>query len=117
VLDKPDRIFDRDVEWGNLVTFAARATDRPQLGVVSGRRRQGKTYLLEALTRAMGGLYFGATEATEAESLSLFGEALGAHTGAEVPPRSACRRRSACRTFWRFVVSGAVIEGPVRSGG
>jgi AAA+ ATPase superfamily predicted ATPase len=87
VLDKPDRIFDRDVEWGNLVTFAARATDRPQLGVVSGRRRQGKTYLLEALTRAMGGLYFGATEATEAESLSLFGEALGAHTGAEVPPR------------------------------
>jgi len=89
VIDKPARIFDRNVEWGHLAGFAARATDRPQLGVVSGRRRQGKTYLLEALTRATGGFYFGATQATEAESLLLFGRALGAHTGAAAAPRFA----------------------------
>jgi len=89
VIEKPSRIFDRDVEWRHLAGFAERAIDRPQLGVISGRRRQGKTYLLEALTRATGGLYFGATQATEAESLLLFGEALGAYADAPVPPRFA----------------------------
>lgn len=89
MIDKPDRIFDRDVEWGHLTRFTERGADRPQLGVISGRRRQGKTYLLEALTRATGGFYFGATEGTEAESLRLLGEALGTHTGATIPPRFA----------------------------
>lgn len=84
---KPDRIFARDVEWRHLSTFAERRVDRPQLGVVTGRRRQGKTYLLEALVRATGGFYFGATQATETETLRLFGDELGRHMGAPVPPR------------------------------
>ncbi|MCP2361856.1 AAA+ ATPase superfamily predicted ATPase [Nonomuraea thailandensis] len=46
------------------------------LGVVSGRRRQGKSFLLQALAEAAGGMYFAATEATEAESLRLFAEAI-----------------------------------------
>jgi AAA+ ATPase superfamily predicted ATPase len=50
------------------------------LGVVSGRRRQGKSYLLQALAQEIGGLYFAATEATEAESLRLFTDALVRHT-------------------------------------
>jgi uncharacterized protein len=49
----------------------------------------GKTYLLQALAEQAGGLYFGATEATEAESLSLFAMALGRHIGAAVAPRFA----------------------------
>jgi uncharacterized protein len=32
--------------------------------VVSGRRRQGKTFLLDAITRASGGFMFTATETT-----------------------------------------------------
>lgn len=44
-MDKPDYIFDRDFEWRHLAQFAGRAGERPQLGVVTGRRRQGKTYL------------------------------------------------------------------------
>ncbi|MBO0803161.1 MAG: ATP-binding protein [Nocardiopsaceae bacterium] len=46
------------------------------LGVVSGRRRQGKSYLLEALTSASGGLYFPALEETETVSLRSFAAAL-----------------------------------------
>jgi AAA+ ATPase superfamily predicted ATPase len=44
--------------------------------VVSGRRRQGKSFLLEALATATGGLYFPALEETEAVSLRAFAAAL-----------------------------------------
>jgi AAA+ ATPase superfamily predicted ATPase len=89
MIDKPDRVFDREFEWRHLAAFADRAGGRGQLGVVSGRRRQGKTFLLEALARAAGGLYFGATQATETESLALFSQAVTAHTGAATPVRFA----------------------------
>jgi len=84
---KPARIFARDQEWGHLARFAAASTDSPQLGVVSGRRRQGKTYLVEALAKQTGGLYFGATQATETESLTLFATAIGDHLQIPSPPR------------------------------
>jgi hypothetical protein len=87
MLSKPSRIFDRDVEWRHLAAFASPAPGQPTLGVVSGRRRQGKTYLLEALARDSGGCYFGATQATEAESLRLFADALGQCVPAPIPPR------------------------------
>lgn len=72
------RIVGRDTEWRRLAVFAAGSG--PRLGVVTGRRRQGKTFLLEALTRATGGLYLGMSQATEAESLRLFAEELGQYT-------------------------------------
>jgi uncharacterized protein len=81
MLPKPDHIFDRDREWSALTRFATSSSPDVRLGVVSGRRRQGKTYLLDALARQLGGLYFVATEATEVESLRRFGEALAAHGG------------------------------------
>jgi uncharacterized protein len=60
---------------------------RPGLGIISGRRRQGKTYLLQALAEAYGGFYFGAVEATEAESLRQFADALARWSGAAAAPR------------------------------
>jgi AAA+ ATPase superfamily predicted ATPase len=54
------------------------------LGVVSGRRRQGKSYLLEALATATGGFYFPALEATESVALRNFTEALIKYTGQPV---------------------------------
>jgi hypothetical protein len=64
MIAKPAHVFDRDFEWRHLTAFAARrGADRAQLGVVSGRRRQGKTFLLNALVQQAGGLYFGATQA------------------------------------------------------
>jgi uncharacterized protein len=73
---KPDHIFDREREWAGLDAFARNAHPGAMLGVVSGRRRQGKSFLLEALASATGGLYFPAVEATEAVSLRAFTAAL-----------------------------------------
>ncbi len=78
---KPPDMFDRDLEWTELAAFASDARPGSTLGVVSGRRRQGKTFLLRALCEATGGFYFAAEEATDAESLRRIGAALGAHLG------------------------------------
>ncbi|WP_165935135.1 ATP-binding protein [Streptomyces sp. KM273126] len=86
-LSKPSRIFDRDREWSELTAFISDEGAGPRLGVVSGRRRQGKSFLLEALTEATGGFYFTAVEATATESLRLFGEAIGRFADVPVPPR------------------------------
>jgi uncharacterized protein len=79
---KPDRIFDRDRDWRALVSYVENPQPEATLGVVSGRRRQGKTYLLTALAEAMGGFYFEAEEAAGAEALRLLGRAIGEFTGA-----------------------------------
>ena len=82
---KPDDMFDRDFEWMELVSFAADPRPGATLGVVSGRRRQGKTFLLRALCQATGGFYFAAEEAADGESLRRVGSALGAHLGTPAP--------------------------------
>lgn len=69
MIEKPQDMFDRDREWQALTKFATSGQPNATLGVVSGRRRQGKTFLLEALCEAAGGFYFAADEATETESL------------------------------------------------
>ncbi len=89
MLRKPEHIFDREAEWGALAAFVGRIGHRPQFGVISGRRRQGKTYLLESLTAASGGLYFGATEATEADSLAQLAAAVTRHLNLPTPLRFA----------------------------
>ncbi|MGO4420403.1 hypothetical protein AB4Z54_17140 [Streptomyces sp. MCAF7] len=60
-MDKPVGMFDRDFEWEELVRFASYAGAEATLGVVSGRRRQGKTFLLDGLCRAAGGFFFAAS--------------------------------------------------------
>jgi uncharacterized protein len=82
---RPTGMFDRNYEWDALTDFAADARAGATLGVVSGRRRQGKTYLLRALCQAVGGFYFAADEAADAESLRRLGEAVAAHTGVSSP--------------------------------
>jgi AAA+ ATPase superfamily predicted ATPase len=88
-MDKPAEMFDRDFEWAELTRFATYPGREATLGVVSGRRRQGKTFLLDALTRASGGFLFTATETTEADALRQFGEALAAYCDEPVPFRFA----------------------------
>jgi AAA+ ATPase superfamily predicted ATPase len=82
---KPAHVFGRDAEWAGLVSFATRPLPRAMLGVVSGRRRMGKTYLLRALVEQQQGFYFGATAATARESLRQFGAALAAYAGSPSP--------------------------------
>jgi AAA+ ATPase superfamily predicted ATPase len=78
-LEKPADMFDRDVEWMELAAFACDVRPGAMLGVVSGRRRQGKTFLLRALCQATGGFYFAAEEATDGESRYELGQAVGAY--------------------------------------
>ncbi|WP_049566102.1 AAA family ATPase [Nonomuraea sp. SBT364] len=85
MLAKPDHVFGRSREWQGLVRFVSAgggpvAHGGAALGVVSGRRRQGKSFLLQALAEETNGLYFAATEATEAESLRLFADAMTRYT-------------------------------------
>lgn len=86
-VDKPADIFDRDREWSALVSFASDGAPGATLGVVSGRRRQGKSFLLEALCDVTGGFYFCASEGTDAESLAFLGAALGEYLHAPAPLR------------------------------
>jgi uncharacterized protein len=83
-MQKPGHVFDRDGEWSDLTAFASQERLGATLGIVSGRRRQGKSYLLQALSSAMGGIYFAATQETEAVSLRAFADALVEHTGRAV---------------------------------
>jgi hypothetical protein len=56
---KPDDMFDRDVEWMELAAFTADERPGATLGIVSGRRRQGKTFILRALCDGDGRLLYG----------------------------------------------------------
>jgi AAA+ ATPase superfamily predicted ATPase len=69
-------VFDRDLEWGRIERFVEDDKPGASLGIVSGRRRQGKSFLLEAVCQQTGGFYFSAPEATNAESLAQIGGAL-----------------------------------------
>jgi AAA+ ATPase superfamily predicted ATPase len=79
-ISKPDHIFDRDREWEALVRFATSESGDVRLGIVSGRRRQGKTYLLDAAATTFGGFFFAATDSTETDSLASFGRTLAGYT-------------------------------------
>jgi AAA+ ATPase superfamily predicted ATPase len=82
---KPDRLFDRDAEWRELTEFAASPTPGATLGLLYGRRRQGKTLLLELLAVELGGFIFGATQQSEAQNLADLGAAYAAYRGLRQP--------------------------------
>lgn len=82
-------MFERDVEWANLSRFAADRAPELRLGIVWGRRRQGKSFLLQALAEAGGGFYYEAFAGTSADLLSDLGSKLARHRGIGVPLRLA----------------------------
>jgi hypothetical protein len=53
-------VLSRDAEWSALTQFVKHADPHLRLGVVSGRRRVGKSFLLRAFAEATGGLYVSA---------------------------------------------------------
>ncbi|MDW6057452.1 hypothetical protein SAZ11_04470 [Streptomyces sp. FXJ1.4098] len=79
------RPLQQRVLLAQRVVELSRSSAHAMLGVVSGRRCMGKTYLLRALIEQLGGFCFGATTATEVESRRQFGAALAEPTGSLVP--------------------------------
>jgi len=59
---KPERLLDRDSEWKLLEGFVGDPGNDLQLAILSGRRRNGKSYLLGALVEAVGGLHLTAVQ-------------------------------------------------------
>ena len=62
MLQKPDDLHDRSPEWEALAEFARDPAAGATLGLLYGRRRQGKTLMLELLAEATGGFMFTARE-------------------------------------------------------
>lgn len=91
---KPEDMFDRDREWEALTRFVTSGQPHATLGVVSGRRRQGKTFLLEALCEATGGFYFAADQAAEAESLRYLSTAVTEFLDSKLPIQFADWRQA-----------------------
>lgn len=82
---KPHHVYDREDEWESLSSFAADPQDGATLGLVYGRRRQGKSLLLESLCEAVGGFYHMALEQEEALALRALGEDIGRYVSAPAP--------------------------------
>jgi hypothetical protein len=82
---KPARLFDRGDEWRELTEFASSPRPGAALGLVYGRRRQGKTLLLELLALELGGFLFAATQQSETQNLADLGAAYAAHRGLRQP--------------------------------
>lgn len=82
LIDKPAEVFDREREWEALAEFAT-APRLPRLGIVSGRRRQGKSFLLRRLCAqpSVSGMYLLAQEQTRQVALRQFADALSAQLG------------------------------------
>ena len=76
------KLLDRDVELATLEEAWTKASSgKPQLLVVWGRRRVGKTFLLSHFVQRKRAVFFGATQQAEAVELSRLSEAVARDLG------------------------------------
>ncbi|GAA0388391.1 ATPase AAA [Acrocarpospora corrugata] len=83
-MDKPDSIVGRARQWHTLdrFLFEGDMSGPLRLGLVSGRRRTGKTQLLVAACEALGGLYIPSVQDEgDRAARSRFGAAIAEHAG------------------------------------
>lgn len=83
--DRPSEMVGRRTEWERLTRFAESGIEQATLGIVWGRRRVGKSFLLSALAERSGGFYYGAVRGSSGEALRDLGERLGRFEGAPAP--------------------------------
>jgi hypothetical protein len=75
----------RRLEWASLRDFVGSGEPHATLGVVWGRRRVGKSFLLQALVERSGGFYYGAVRGSGAEALRELGEQIAEFEGSPAP--------------------------------
>jgi uncharacterized protein len=78
-------IIAREWELKQLRAFANAPDREATLGLVWGRRRIGKSMLLESLAKETNGFYYHAQRGSSGEALTSLGEALGEQAGAAAP--------------------------------
>jgi len=76
-MQKPLSVIDRGAEWGECVEMWE--GDGPDLYIVRGRRRAGKSYLLSHFAHAVSGVYYQATKKTQREQLASLTRIVGGH--------------------------------------
>jgi hypothetical protein len=76
---KPDELHGRDREWDALVDFVGDPSAGAMLDLLYGRRRQGKTLMLELLAEATGGFMFIAREQSDRQNLQDLSAAYAHH--------------------------------------
>lgn len=78
---KPSVLHDREREWAALSDFATNPALGATLGLVYGRRRQGKTLLLDLMARAMDGFVFTALPQSSTQNLERLARAYTRYAG------------------------------------
>ena len=73
--------MDQDASGPTIESFLESGAGHSTLGLVYGRRRIGKSTLLQRIVLARGGFYWEATRTAPAVHLARLGEALGARLG------------------------------------
>lgn len=81
----PKDMVGRKAEWARLGEFATSGEKNATLGIAWGRRRVGKTFLLQALVEETGGFYYQAIRGSSGEALREIGERLGEYQNAAGP--------------------------------
>ena len=77
----PSDLFDRSREWDDLERFVTSPTPGVRVGILSGRSRQGKSFLLRRLARAHRGLYQMALEEEPVPALQRFADGVATALG------------------------------------
>ncbi|GAA1009112.1 hypothetical protein Aple_064220 [Acrocarpospora pleiomorpha] len=77
----PERAPRREWEYQQLEAFAGSKLPGAMVGLVYGRRRQGKSLMLHLLHQQMGGFMFAATQQSERQNLTDLGEAYARFLG------------------------------------
>lgn len=81
----PPEMVGRRREWERLREFAGSGEPNASLGSVWGRRRIGKSFLLQSLAKETGGFYYEAVRGSSAEALRELGQRLAVVQGAAAP--------------------------------
>lgn len=99
---RPRGLYDREAEWDRLVAFVDDPRPGPAIGVVTGPRGHGKSFLLKALARATGGFYFSGQEAAQAETLRALAQQYARHADLARTPQW---------TGWRDALLTLAVSG------
>jgi len=87
VTEKPASLYNRDVEWGDLTGLVTGRGPLLRLGILYGRRRYGKTFLLRRLVESMGGVYHLALQEERRPALDRFAATLSRRQAGTPPLR------------------------------
>ena len=78
-------MIGRRAEWARLSEFGTSGEANASLGTVWGRRRVGKSFLLQSLVDQTGGFYYEGVRGSSAEALRELGERVGAYQRTAAP--------------------------------